>query len=464
MGSIHARGPGVWELVFRKANKHRGYDRVHGTKSEAKKRLAELEVREERIRLNLEVPPILQTVEDAYEDHRDSLRELRSFASVDGRWRNHILPTLGRTLVHQVTPEDISKLLRAKAKAGSMRGEGGTALSPQTVRHLRIHLFRFFTWAIEEKRLFRGENPVARAWEPEVLEPEPQALELAQVEAIAAAALDTDVADLIRTAVLTGLRRGELIALIWADVDLEDRIIRVKRSGDSKTTKGGKSRPVPIPLALLPHLERRRRESRSNYVFPSPAGGMNRPDWDVNALFQTALKRAGLVDGYEHTCGTTRAPATGERHGRAKLKAAQVRDVRRRAAAGEGPTALAKAFGVSRRTIGLIIKGERWGGAAQAAGGCGHTETHPDNAARECPACKVQMQAKALPARFLFKHLRSTYLTHVVERTGDLKVSQDLGGHSDDRVTRRHYAKTKEKHLREQVDRAFASVVADEGT
>jgi len=44
---------------------------------------------------------------------------------------------------------------------------------------------------------------------------------------------------LFATAIYAGLRKGELRALRRADVDLERRLILVRRSGDRSTTKGG---------------------------------------------------------------------------------------------------------------------------------------------------------------------------------------------------------------------------------
>ncbi len=61
------------------------------------------------------------------------------------------------------------------------------------------------------------------------------------------------------TAVYTYARLGELLALTWADVDLEHGMIRITRSFDSnsgleKTTKSKAPRPVPIEPELMPLL------------------------------------------------------------------------------------------------------------------------------------------------------------------------------------------------------------------
>jgi integrase len=52
----------------------------------------------------------------------------------------------------------------------------------------------------------------------------------------------------------TGLRRGEALGLRWSDVDLDRRLITVRRSYDGQT-KSSKHRTVPIPAALLTTLK-----------------------------------------------------------------------------------------------------------------------------------------------------------------------------------------------------------------
>ena len=67
-------------------------------------------------------------------------------------------------------------------------------------------------------------------------------------------------------ALLTGMRSGELIALRWTDVDLENKVITVEKSYNGrmkvvKSTKSGHWRQVPINRPLLELLERLRAES-----------------------------------------------------------------------------------------------------------------------------------------------------------------------------------------------------------
>ncbi len=74
-------------------------------------------------------------------------------------------------------------------------------------------------------------------------------------------------------ALYSGLRSGELFALLWSDIDLENRIVHVNKSWSSKNglkdTKSGRSRVVPISDELLKFLkEQRLMAGTSVHVLP----------------------------------------------------------------------------------------------------------------------------------------------------------------------------------------------------
>ena len=93
------------------------------------------------------------------------------------------------------------------------------------------------------------------------------------------AAEDHQLAELIRIAAYTGLRRGELVTLRWRDVDWAERVLVVERalSADVEgTTKGRNVRYVPLgdqALGALDCLSRRPNFTGPNdYVFTNAAG------------------------------------------------------------------------------------------------------------------------------------------------------------------------------------------------
>lgn len=83
-------------------------------------------------------------------------------------------------------------------------------------------------------------------------------------------------------ALLTGMRSGELKALLWSDVDLENRIVRVSKSIESRTqivksTKAGYWRDVPISHELKKLLdELKTLTGQMNYVLERPS------EWNAN--------------------------------------------------------------------------------------------------------------------------------------------------------------------------------------
>jgi len=82
------------------------------------------------------------------------------------------------------------------------------------------------------------------------------------------------------TAIHTGMRSGELFALKWASVDLENRTILVdvsfnKRKNIFKSTKSGQFRSVPINDFLFQILGKLRNETKSEFVLPRI------PRWEI---------------------------------------------------------------------------------------------------------------------------------------------------------------------------------------
>ena len=73
----------------------------------------------------------------------------------------------------------------------------------------------------------------------------------------------------------TGLRLGELLALEWTDIDLNNRKIKVSKSykrGVTSGTKTGKTRYVDISDKLLNVLHAERQTRQSKYLFINSKG------------------------------------------------------------------------------------------------------------------------------------------------------------------------------------------------
>ena len=88
------------------------------------------------------------------------------------------------------------------------------------------------------------------------------------------------------TAIYTGMRRGELVALQRSDVDLESGTITIGRSWKANTTKGGSAAVLPIHRDLKPFLAEALRQSPSALVFPRADGSMQSENVDSRGCFE----------------------------------------------------------------------------------------------------------------------------------------------------------------------------------
>ena len=123
------------------------------------------------------------------------------------------------------------------------------------------------------------------------------------------------------TAAMTGLRRGELLALRWQDIDWTAGVVRVRRNytrGQFGTPKSRRSsRAVPLAQRvrdeLRLHYERSRFQAPADLVFCHPELGVVLDPAKLRRRFQAAARRAGLrpvrFHDLRHTFGTRMAAA-----------------------------------------------------------------------------------------------------------------------------------------------------------
>lgn len=95
----------------------------------------------------------------------------------------------------------------------------------------------------------------------------------------------------VALALNTGLRRGELFALRWDDVDCTTNVLTIPR------TKAGRTRHVPMNAEVRAILGAQESRGRSPYVLPSATGETPLDSQNlINRVFTPALKRGGIED------------------------------------------------------------------------------------------------------------------------------------------------------------------------
>src|SRR5215472_17027506 len=290
MASVYRKN-GKWYVRFKDGmGRWRDTSTTAALKTEAKELAKELERKAERQRRGLEpLPADEQSITFGelmdwwWQDFGQRLRSdtIRSFAD------KHFRSTLGPLPLKNVTAAKLESVLASRED-----------LSPESLNHLRAFAHRLFSLAAR-RGLWTGSNPAIDVPRIKVARRLPEYLRQEEVPRVLAA-LDARWRPIFATAIYTGMRRGELLALRKSDVDLEAGTIAVCRSHGSETTKGGHADLLPVAEELRPYLNAALNASPSEFVFPRRDGRQQPRDLDLRRVLRRALGRAGIVTWYVH--------------------------------------------------------------------------------------------------------------------------------------------------------------------
>lgn len=269
------------------------------------------------------VEPHKITVEDWFdtwlkEYKKDNIRP-STYASYENIVRVHIKPHLGKAYLRELRPEQVQKFYNERKFAG---------LSSRTIRNIHVIIHEALDQALKNNLVVRNVSeattlPKQEKKEMRVLTPEEQSRFLS--------VLSKDKAGIIfKLDLATGLRRGELLALKWKDLDLKEGILRVngslsrtKVNFDSKTagkktaiiiqepkTKKGK-RTIPLFGSIVADLKEHKaaekeklislgwddikikQHFKDGFVFTNELGGHIEPR-NLTRKFYSLVKAAGI--------------------------------------------------------------------------------------------------------------------------------------------------------------------------
>lgn len=230
----------------------------------------------------------------------------------------HIVPGLGRLKLKDLTPAHVRAFYRDRLDAG---------LSPATVHKMHVVLHKALDGAVSDSLIPRNAAKgvkVPQAGARKEIRP----LSPDQARTLLDAAGGDRLEALYVLAVATGLRQGELLALRWEDVELEDAVLRVLQTltrtrgkvalGPPKTNRSRRSVGLTetAVIALKAHLSRQLEEMErmgslyrpGGLVFANETGGIINPSNLRNRSFARLLKRAEIpkirFHDLRHTCAT----------------------------------------------------------------------------------------------------------------------------------------------------------------
>lgn len=242
-GTIEQRGD-TWRLRYR-VNGKRFTQSVRGTKADALKELRRLLQSADE---GEHIAPAKVTLNQWYdqwvlllERRQDGVQAKRGRGAISARtleryqelMRLHVLPKLGRHPLQRLTPTDFDDLylaLEAKLSAG-------------TVRY--VHVVAGACLGAAERKGIIKSNPVSRAEAPMPSDGDVgRVLEQEELDALVNGFRPSSLYTIVCVAAYTGARRGEILALRWCDLNLEEKKATIARSID-ETKKHGRGTKQP---------------------------------------------------------------------------------------------------------------------------------------------------------------------------------------------------------------------------
>jgi len=199
-----------------------------------------------------------------------------------------VVPFLGTKLLQKLRAMDIEAWHDYLRTKGRLDGTGG--LSTRTIGHVHKLLKRVLRDAVQHGLVLK--NVAAEVRAPKIVAAEMRILTPEQVSALPSMLAGRTVEAPALTSLFTGLRRGELLALRWLDVDFDRKRMTIRRALEQTVefgtrvkepkTKSGK-RTIGLPDIVVETLREHRRQqlemrlalglgkpSEDALVFPAP--------------------------------------------------------------------------------------------------------------------------------------------------------------------------------------------------
>jgi integrase len=272
MGHIRERSPGSWELRYSLgSDPATGNRRMATATVRGNRRAAEKELRRLLRALDTgeHVDPNRMTVREWLTAWLGAIRE-EVRPKTHERYReivtNFLAPALGNLPIIKLAPVHISAAYTRWATEGRRDGKPG-GLSPQSRRHIHRILKAALGRAVEQQVIARNPADAFKKRLPKVERQEMVTLTAEQAARLLESIKHSRLYWPVLIALSTGMRRGEILALRWRNIDLERGIVRVVESLEQtkaalrfKAPKTEKARAITLPSFAVEELRRLKRQ------------------------------------------------------------------------------------------------------------------------------------------------------------------------------------------------------------
>lgn len=217
------------------------------------------------------------TIDRLWEEYKVQRPDLKGIISDDNRFKVHLKKTFGKKVPAEIITLDVDRLRLSLLKKRK----------PQTVKNVLELLRRIINFGVKKGLCPDIDRAKLNIEFPRVDNERTEDLNPTQLSALIQS-MDEDpnqqVAAMMKMALFTGMRRGELFKLQWGHIDFERGFIGIV------DPKGKVSQKIPLNNAARVLLEEHE-HTGSEYVFPGRGGGQRK---DCKAPANRIKNRAGL--------------------------------------------------------------------------------------------------------------------------------------------------------------------------
>jgi integrase len=257
----------------------------------------------------------------------DEKRKPATVANYEWILTKYVYGVVGTVRLTSLTPAHVRKVMNTTAGLNRKRQDGTVEpLSARTVQLTRAVLRAMLAEAQRDELIHR--NVAALVKGPTVTRAEVEPWTSQEVDAFLKVAAGHRLGALFSVGVALGMRKGELLALHWNDVDMDNRTLRVSKTvqrlgsqglvtGTPKTMRSRRTIPLPAQVirTLVEHRKAQDAEratagdawQSNGLVFASKSGGLLDPK-HVNRILDSLAEEAGVrrirFHDLRHTCAT----------------------------------------------------------------------------------------------------------------------------------------------------------------
>jgi len=254
---------------------------------------------------NMTLQEYIARWQETYDRHQS---RPTTYAAHNYVFKNHILPGLGDIPLSELTSERVEDFLEERRHFGNHR-PGSSGLGEETMRHIHRLLQQCLDQAMRDGLI--GDNPARAFHYSKPKKVNANVLSPLEMEDYLDAAERLGHLPMFMLALTVGLRQGELIALKWSDLDIENRTLTIAENRAVVRRElveyGSQTRTIALTPEVIDLLIREHdKHPSSPLMFMHPATLKPYSPQMVRRMHNEIIKEAGIdhirFTDLRHTC------------------------------------------------------------------------------------------------------------------------------------------------------------------